>query len=239
VLWRQRDLLEPGPPSPWGELSVSLGALLTASVFAQLLVNAPTILIELLAGPDEKDLTGVFMVVVILARVPLFLFQAVQAALLPGLSAMAERGEYAAFRRGMGRLLVLLGGVAVVGAVAGFAIGPSLVERIWSYDVDGRTVGMLALGSAVFMIAMALGQATIALGGAARTAVAWCAGVVTFGAVVVVVPGLFERVEAGYVAGACVAAGLMGLFLIQLIRAGAAISDDGAREAMFDLTLEP
>jgi O-antigen/teichoic acid export membrane protein len=238
VLWRQGDLLEPGPPSPWGELSVSLSALLTASVFAQLLVNAPTILIELLAGPDEKDLTGVFMVVVILARIPLFLFQAVQAALLPGLSAMAERGEYAAFRRGMARLVALLGGVAVLGTIAGFVIGPWLVQRIWSFDVAGRTVGMLALGSAVFMIAMALGQAAIALDGARWTAVAWGAGVVAFGVVVALVPGLFERVELGYVAGACVAAALMGCFLMRLIRAGAQLTDDGLREALLDLTLE-
>ena len=41
----------------------------------------------------------------LLARIPLFMFQAVQAALLPRLSRLAAKGELDEFRAGLKRLL--------------------------------------------------------------------------------------------------------------------------------------
>ena len=51
---------------------------------------------------------------VLLARIPLFLFQAVQAALLPGLSRLAARGELVEFRAGLARLAYLVIAVGVI-----------------------------------------------------------------------------------------------------------------------------
>ena len=40
ALWRAQGLVTPGPEVPWRDLSVALGSLLTASVLAQILMQA-------------------------------------------------------------------------------------------------------------------------------------------------------------------------------------------------------
>ena len=81
------------------------------------LVNAGPIAVELLATAAEDDEAGRFLACLVIARVPLFLFQAVQAALLPRLSALASEGRTEELRQGLARLLEVLGGLAAVGVV--------------------------------------------------------------------------------------------------------------------------
>ena len=52
-----------------------------------------------------------FFTAVIIARIPLFLFQAIQAALLPKLSALASAGKFDEFRIGFRKLVAVVAGV--------------------------------------------------------------------------------------------------------------------------------
>ncbi|HEX2027531.1 MAG TPA: hypothetical protein VHF25_05975, partial [Nitriliruptorales bacterium] len=79
----RRPLTRPGPASDWRDLSTAFGWLLAAQLLAQFLVNGPQIVVVALAREVEKGEAGRFIAGVILARVPLFLFAAIQAALLP------------------------------------------------------------------------------------------------------------------------------------------------------------
>ena len=101
-----------GPEATWKEVTPNLGWLLLGSVFAAALLNAGPIATTMLAEPDQDEQVTQFAYGVLLARIPLFMFQAVQAALLPRLSRLAARGELAEFRAGLKRLLVV---VLVVG----------------------------------------------------------------------------------------------------------------------------
>ncbi|MGI9031410.1 MAG: hypothetical protein ACR2HP_15715, partial [Ilumatobacteraceae bacterium] len=74
---------EPGPEASWSEVTPNLGWLLLGSVFAASLLNAGPIATTLLADKADDDLVTQFAYGVLLARIPLFMFQAVQAALLP------------------------------------------------------------------------------------------------------------------------------------------------------------
>ena len=65
---------------------------------------------------------------VLLARIPLFMFQAVQAALLPRLSRLAATGELDEFRAGLRRLLMVVLAVGVVGTLGALVLGP-FVDR--------------------------------------------------------------------------------------------------------------
>jgi O-antigen/teichoic acid export membrane protein len=96
-----------GPDAPWSELSSALGYLLVTSVLTQLRLNVGPIAIKLLATPAEAARTGPFLNSLIIARVPLFFFQAVQAALLPKLAGYASTGRHADLRRALRRLLAL------------------------------------------------------------------------------------------------------------------------------------
>ena len=78
-------------------------------MFAAALLNAGPIAATLLADDDQDASSSrQFAYGVLLARIPLFLFQAVQAALLPRLSRLAARGELDEFRAGLRRLLMLV-----------------------------------------------------------------------------------------------------------------------------------
>ena len=70
---------------------------------------------------NEDALVTAFSYGVLLARIPLFMFQAVQAALLPRLSRLAARGELVEFRAGLRRLIVVVIGVGVVGIAGSVA----------------------------------------------------------------------------------------------------------------------
>ena len=71
-------------------------------------LNAGPIATTILADPDQKTEVTAFAYGVLMARIPLFLFQAVQAALLPRLSRLAARDELGEFRAGLKRLLMVV-----------------------------------------------------------------------------------------------------------------------------------
>lgn len=238
----QRDLIEPGPPVVAGELSRALLALLTASVLAFTLLNIGPLAIDFFGTPEEQVEASRFGNGVFVARVPLFLFQAVQAALLPRLSALAEEGRMLELRQGMRRLLVLTAGLGALGTIGAFTVGPIAVRTLFGaeFDLDARTLGLLAMSSAFYMLATASGQAVIALSGHKLVALSWGIGVVAFLlAAVVVADDLFLRVEIGLVAGAAAATAAMALSLVARLRAGAVPQVGDVVEALHDLPLEP
>src|SRR5207237_4721157 len=112
----QHDLLKPGPTAPYAELSGALGLLLLGSVLAQSLSYAAFLAATILAKTGaQKDALAGFITGIFVARIPILLFQAVQAALLPKLAALAGAGRHDEFRNGMRRLLVIVIGLGIVG----------------------------------------------------------------------------------------------------------------------------
>ena len=148
VLWGQRDLAKPGPEIPWAEISSALGALLVAAVLALALINAPAVLVQLLADPGRAAEVGQFTAALVVARLPFFLFQAIQAALLPKLSGLVADERYDEFRRGLRRLVSIVAALAVVATIVGFTVGSQVHDRRVRprYDISDRTVGVLAAG---------------------------------------------------------------------------------------------
>jgi O-antigen/teichoic acid export membrane protein len=238
----QHDLLPPGPDAPWDELSSALGWLLLGSVLAQGLVNAGPLAVKVLATDEQADEAGRFLAGLVIARVPLFLFQAVQAALLPRLSALASAGRFDDFRVGLRRLLIVVGAVAAVGTATAFAIGPFVVRTMFGaeFDLGRRSLGLLAAASGAYMIAIALAQGLIALSAHARMAMAWALGVLVFVIVTAAGEDLFLRVELGLLAGCGIAALAQGTLMIESLRAGASVVEPGDFiEAIHDVPLEP
>ena len=210
----EHDLASEGPDAPWHELSAALGSLLAASVFAAFIVNAGTLAVTVLASPNEQHEAGIFLVGLTIARIPLFLYQAVQAALLPHLAALAGAGRFSEFRGRLGRLLAMVAAIGLAGTLVAFAIGPPVIRLLFGpdFDLSRRDLALLAAGSATIMLAAALGQSLIALSSQRRVAVGWFLGVIAFLAIVAAGNDLFLRVELGILGGALVAALAMGVF---------------------------
>jgi len=224
ALWRQHGLMEPGPEAPWSELSTNLGWLFGGSVFAQMLSYAPVMGILVLShGVAEKDLAADFIVGFFLARIPILLFQAVQAALLPKLAGLIGSGRHDDFKSGLRKLLMIVVAIGIIGVVAGYVLGPTAGEILFGdkFTLDARDLALLAAGSGLFILALTLAQALIAVMGHARATWAWVLGNVAFWVIAVFsAHDLFLRVELGFVAGSGLAALAMAWFLHQRIRDG-------------------
>lgn len=237
----QHHVLEPGPEAPWSELTPNLGWLLVGSVFAAALLNAGPIAASLLKSSDaDNALVSQLSTGVIIARVPLFLFQAVQAALLPKLARLAARGALDDFIKGFRKLMMLVLIVGVFAVVSAFLFGPFVVKVFFDSDLSRRTLTLLALSSALYMVALALAQAVIALQGHAKVAMGWVVGFAVFvGVVAIPDDDLLLRVESALVAGSIGALIVFAVVLRGLIRAGARPDEDSLMEAFDSLPMEP
>lgn len=225
----QRNLLTPGPEAPYSELSSALGLLLLGSVLAQLLSYASFLGVSLLATADEKEMVGKFITGLFIARIPILLFQAVQAALLPKLAGLAGAGRHEDFRSGMRKLVVIVTGLGVVGTIAGLTVGPFAGRLLFGEDkfiLGSRDLALLAAGSGGFILSLTLAQGLIALKGYVKAAIAWTAGIVGFVAVTAMGNDLFLRVENGFVAGSAIAAATMAVFLLRRMRVAQATVGD-------------
>ncbi len=230
---------DPGPPAELREVTPNLGWLLIGSVCAATLLNAGPIAASLLAPAGSDELITAFSYGVLLSRIPLFLFQAVQAALLPRLSQQAARGEFSEFRSGLRRLMVVVLAVGLAGTIGAFVLGPWALQLVYDVDLSGRTLAMLSLSSAVYMLALATAQAVIALQGHALVALGWVAGVITF------VLGtwlsgdeVFRRIEIGLVVSSIAALIAFALALRHRLRVGAVPSQSSMMEAITDMPFE-
>jgi O-antigen/teichoic acid export membrane protein len=235
----QHNIVQPGPEASWGEITPNLGWLLAGSVFAAFLVNAGPIAANLLATSGQQPLVNQLTTGVIIARVPLFMFQAVQAALLPKLAQLAARGELTEFLRGFRKLMYIVVGVAAAGIVGAFILGPFAVKVLFDSDISRRTITLLAAASGIYMAALAMAQAVIALHGHAKVAVGWFVGTVTFVAIAAIPESdLLLRVELALVLASVAALVAFAVFLRRLVRAGARPDEESLIEALDTLPVE-
>ena len=230
---------EPGPEATWSEVTPNLGWLLLGSLFAAALVNAGPITVDLLGHDAPPELVTRFGNAVIFARIPLFLFQAVQAALLPRLARLAAQRKLSEFNRGLKQLLILVVSVGVLGTFGAFIIGPWVLELVYDGGIDRRTMTLLALASAIYMLALAIAQAVIALSGHARVAFGWCAGFVTFAVVAWLSSNdLYLRVELALVASSLVSLAIFFISLKQKMSGDVLFDDASIIDALAERPLE-
>lgn len=216
----ERELLAPGSEAHTGELTRALGWLLAGTVSLALVVQGGTIAVDLLAEPHEADAAGVFLNGLVIARIPLFLFQAVLASLLPRLSRLAGAGELAAFTGALRRLVVAIAAVGALATVAAALLGPSVIGVVFGGDagLDGRDLAMLAGTFILIMIAICLDQALVALAEHPLMASGWVLALAAFGVVTALGDDLFWRVELGLATASVVAVVWMGSWLSVRLR---------------------
>lgn len=220
VMGARRPHLPDGPPASISDVAPNLGWLLAGQLVASTLINAGPITVDLLGtGADPAAVTR-FGNAVIFARIPLFLFQAVQAALLPKLASLAAASDLGEFRAGLRRLVVVVSTIGAVGVAGAWVAGPPVLELVYDTAVDNRTMALLALSSALVMLALSVAQAVIALGGHSRVAVGWIAGFACYVLVArYAADGLYLRVELSLVASATTVLAVLAASLRRLLAA--------------------
>ena len=208
-----REIATPGPPAPMSELSTAIGWLLLGSTFAQALGYSAYIGASVLATRSQDAELGAFIAGLFIARVPLLLFQAVQAALLPKLAGLLGRGQAREFRRGMARLVIVVAGLSGVGILIALVAGPMIGRILFGekFTLSGPALAALTAGCCLVVLALTLAQALIALRHYTVSALAWVAGVAAFLLVMVMSDSdVFARAEAAFLIGGIVSVAWMG-----------------------------
>jgi O-antigen/teichoic acid export membrane protein len=208
------------PPRAASERGPGLGrhvALLVLSALAaQLVINAGPAIINVLSAPSERETAGVYLAALVVIRVPVFLFTAVQPAFLPALAELSRAGRRAQFGRLLGSvLLALVAGTVLVSVCATF-LGSGVIA--WLFDFDeplSRTVYLvLTLSVGLFLVATILAQALLALGRHGLVAAGWLSALIGLAAGTFYPGSAVARANCALLSGAAVAtlvlAGLLG-----------------------------
>ncbi len=223
----QKGLLQEGPPAPYSELSTTLGWLLAGSLLMQVLGYSVLLGVGILRGHEDAAIAAALSSAFFVGRIPPLLFQAVQGTLLPKLAGLAGAGRHDEFRSGFRQLMVLVCGIAALGTAAAFAVGVPIGEKLFPpFDIGAVDLGLLVAGNGVFIIALTIAQALIALHGHKEVAIAWGAGVVAFVIGASAISDLALRVEIGFLAGTIITAAVMSFTLAARMRGGVDASID-------------
>jgi O-antigen/teichoic acid export membrane protein len=145
------------------EVATSVGTLLVAGTATQFVANFAPLALAIVS--TDHPSAGALSAAVILTRLPLFLYQAVQAALIPELTQMASNYEFAKFRSRVRE--VLWAGLIVLSAYAGVMIGlgPWMLRTLFGPDfgIDRITLTALSLGSGCFVLSLVVSHALLAM----------------------------------------------------------------------------
>jgi O-antigen/teichoic acid export membrane protein len=183
----------PGPGARWSELTPALGLLLTMSLSEAFLLNIGPAAIAVLS--DDATDPGRFLNALVIARVPLFLFQAVKIALLPSLVRSAAIGDLHHFSDDLRRLVGAVLALVVVGIAGAAVIGPTIVELLFADTVSSTDLTLLATANGTSMLVSTLGVGLVALGRHRLAAVSLLVGVSTFGLALAIPVQPFLRIE--------------------------------------------
>ncbi|MEA2331749.1 MAG: hypothetical protein QOH58_1887 [Thermoleophilaceae bacterium] len=216
--------VEPAPdePAAKGEPEFTLAhgsgfavAVLLIMLSEQTFLNAGPLLVEATEDARGAALAGFTFNVLLIARAPLQLFQAVQTSILPHLTRMRASGETDPFRRSVNVTLAAIAAFAACVALAMLAAGPFAMELLFGGDFDYERGGLVlvSLGMGLYLAAATLNQALLAHGRALHAAAVWLACAAAF--VLFLLLADFEnrvlQVEVAFVGAAGLLSGLLWL----------------------------
>jgi len=207
---------ELSPQRGWNFALVVSGIMLAE----QALLNAAVLTVD--ATSANRALAGPVFNVLLIARAPLQLFQAIQTSLLPHLTGLEATEGHAAFVRAIRVTVLAIAAFALAVALALLAFGPFVMGHLFGQHFTYNRFGLAAigLGMGFHLTAGALNQAALARGRARAAAACWLSAAALFVAWMFahIVHGQLLRAELGY-AGATA---LLALSLAVLYRRGTA-----------------
>jgi O-antigen/teichoic acid export membrane protein len=159
-------------------------AVLVIMFSEQAILNSSVLIVKVQS--DDPALPGLVFALLMIARAPLQLFQAVSTTLLPHLTRLVVREREDAHAGDFGqsvRLTVLaclsFGVLSVVGVLA---VGPPVMRLVFGNDFDYDRLGLavVAAGMGLYLSATTLNQAVLAQGRARLAASSWAASATFF-----------------------------------------------------------
>lgn len=177
-------------------------AVLVIMFSEQAFLNAGPLIIRAL---DSAEAAGFIFNVLMIARAPLQLFQAVSTSILPHLTSLhtsTAPDSEREFHRSVRGVLLGVAAFAAFTAIVVLIAGPQLMQLAFSakFEYDRPDLLLVTLGMGLYLGSVTLNQACIAQGQVRRAAVRWiaCAGFFILWNFLPIVGDEFHRVEIGF-----------------------------------------
>jgi O-antigen/teichoic acid export membrane protein len=185
----------------------------------QTLLNAAVLTVD--ATSANRVLAGIVFNVLLIARAPLQLFQAIQTSLLPHLTGLEATAGHEAFARAIRTTVLAILAFAAVVTLALLVVGPFALRHVFfgqNYTYKGTGLALIGIGMGLHLCSGALNQAALARDRARAAAGCWLLAAVLFVAWMLL-PAISEqllRAEVGYAGATAV----LALALTALYRQG-------------------
>jgi O-antigen/teichoic acid export membrane protein len=158
-------------------------AVLVSSIMLseQTLLNGAVLTVD--ATARSAVLAGVVFNVLLIARAPLQLFQAIQTSLLPHLTGLEATAGHEAFARAIRVTILAIAAFAVVVALGLLVLGPFALEHVFfgqTFSYNRFGLALIGVGMGLHLTSGALNQAALARDRARAAAVCWACAAVVF-----------------------------------------------------------
>jgi hypothetical protein len=161
-----------------GELSLRRGGRFALSVSGimlaeQALLNAAVLTVY---ATSDQALAGIVFNVMLIARAPLQLFQAIQTSLLPHLTGLEAKEGHAAFARAIRLTVLAIALFAAAVALGLLIVGPFVMGHVLfgqHYTYKRLGLALIGLGMGMHLASGALNQAALARNRARDAALCW------------------------------------------------------------------
>jgi O-antigen/teichoic acid export membrane protein len=188
-------------------------AVLLIMLCEQTFLNAGPLLIKVTADHNGAALAGFAFNVLLIARAPLQLFQAIQTSILPNLTKSRATGNEETFKRAINITLMAIAGFAGAVALGLLILGPWAMGIMFGSEFDYDRFGLVtvSVGMGLYLSAATLNQAALARGRARAASACWATAAAAFVAFLLIAD-FSDRVlqmEVGYLGGACTLCALL------------------------------
>ena len=227
-----------GRASIGDDLSLRRGAGFVLSVSGimlseQTLLNAAVLTVA--ATSTNEALAGIVFNVLLIARAPLQLFQAIQTSLLPHLAGLEATAGHEAFAQAIRVTVRAIAAFAAAVAVGLLAIGPFVMSHLFGqhYTYGRYGLALVGIGMGLHLVSGALNQAALARDRARLATACWGVAAAVFVAWMFV-PAVEEQVlrtEIGYTGATALLVLMLGLLYRRSGEDHAAIPGESGTQA--------
>jgi len=184
----------------------------------QTLLNAAVLTVD--ATSNQRVLAGIVFNVLLIARAPLQLFQAIQTSLLPHLTGLEATAGHEAFARAVRVTVLAIAAFAAAVTVGLLIAGPFVLRHVFfgqAYEYNGFGLALIGIGMGLHLTSGALNQAALARDRAGAAAACWIVSAVLFVAWMLspAVSDELLRTEIGYAGATLLLAGTLALLYRQ------------------------
>jgi O-antigen/teichoic acid export membrane protein len=179
----------------------------------QTLLNAAVLTVD--ATAHNGALAGIVFNVLLIARAPLQLFQAIQTSLLPHLTGLEATDGHEAFARAIRVTILAIAGFAAAVALGLLVVGPFALRHVFfgqAFDYNRFGLALIGVGMGLHLTSGALNQAALARDRARAAASCWLCAAVAFLVWMLVSPvgEQLLRAEVGYAGATTILVLLLG-----------------------------